>query len=1319
MKGIKIILILFLILKINLIKSQEPINIFIKNGDDLCKINNYLIPFSNSTLPIILNIQNGNYYSTCKIIINNINNLTIIPNNNKNNNNNNDNNDNKNNNINLIDIEFDFKDSNIEFLEINFKNQNNSKINIESSSIILSDILIDNSTIKFNEIFQYIITATNTTTSYSLLLYSIFSQSETNISIKNGIIESNGYYNSNLQLFSDGIEDLTNSITIENIIIKGFSNSKLLIEANGNQLIITNITITNCNSIVFISTQSIQSITINGILLIGNKNFILIYINKLCNLNIKNLLTSCDNGVNKNSALIKSSEYIELNNNNNNNNTTNYQINISNSKLHCFGNSIFKSSEIKIENVSILTNPLFQIDDSFFILNNSDLNMKSSSIVSISYFKVLSDYFFQLENQSNLVIDNCTFTNSTSGMISAINKSKVLLSSIVINNIQLDNIPFFNINNYSQLVISNSSSSSSNQYNGVIIGLNIKKYYGTNSPLILSTSNSIINIESLELSEISFNSNNKNNNYNVIAIINLFSSSLYIKNSIISHCYSTDSIFNSNDGTDFLVENVKFFQNFIISSQQSTTRKHNRIYLVKGWVNSFSPILGTYKSNNIILNSIISEDNLGSFWFSTNDKNLISNNLSLINSRVPINYFFGSLFSKNITFSNLSLKNNYFLNYLFDIYYGDLVLFENVTYFNNKVISTQGKDNWPFLNRYMSPMDLTYSQFRFLNNNQLKFKNFNVIDNHFFSSMIYIYESNFIFEIGNIEFNKFYNYSRTSFLISQHSIINLNKINFISNNSTYNILFDSDSDISGGGSSGNNNIKGENEIFGLIYTFNSNFTMDSGILLWNDFPFSNGSIINHACLSSSVHSYTLSIINSQISNSISNFGTLHLEFSMDKNNQVLLKNNTFSNNFAKTGSVLYVIGFGNIGNYNQSIFYNSNSFQNNSCIFGNSIISSGIPKIFPIEKIIVYGGDQIEINFPFIDYFNNPIDYIPGVKNLSISILNPSNSPNRIDQVFIPPNVISGIGTIFYTFNVSKEVEFKIFFLNFQDLNPIKVNVIGCSPFTFPDKQKGCSFCLIGSTVKKRYYYDDDDLIEPCKICPDSLTCENGDVYSHVGYYLINQDVSLVYQCALDMCLENNQCSNKNNYGDLCFECIDNDGNQVVSKNGIQCCSKFIGWLIIPIILIYLIFGLILSYIKYTVFNSLLLVLIFNLKTFLKLVKKLGLNLKFIEKFKLQSKLIQILNTDTSNSIYRNQFKWWNVIEIIRSIIFSILSISMIFSPNYYMLIIVSIQITPKLSPTAKKDQEVNADYANHRFHKEYFEWNYKAIDYDHSHIET
>ncbi|KAM9946129.1 hypothetical protein ACTFIT_004425 [Dictyostelium discoideum] len=40
-------------------------------------------------------------------------------------------------------------------------------------------------------------------------------------------------------------------------------------------------------------------------------------------------------------------------------------------------------------------------------------------------------------------------------------------------------------------------------------------------------------------------------------------------------------------------------------------------------------------------------------------------------------------------------------------------------------------------------------------------------------------------------------------------------------------------------------------------------------------------------------------------------------------------------------------------------------------------------------------------------------------------------------------------------------------------------------------------------------------------------------------------------------------------------------------------------------------------------------------------------------------------------------------------------------------------RITPKLSPIAKKDQEVNADYANHRFHKEYFEWNYKAIDYD------
>ncbi|EAL70311.1 hypothetical protein DDB_G0274837 [Dictyostelium discoideum AX4] len=50
-------------------------------------------------------------------------------------------------------------------------------------------------------------------------------------------------------------------------------------------------------------------------------------------------------------------------------------------------------------------------------------------------------------------------------------------------------------------------------------------------------------------------------------------------------------------------------------------------------------------------------------------------------------------------------------------------------------------------------------------------------------------------------------------------------------------------------------------------------------------------------------------------------------------------------------------------------------------------------------------------------------------------------------------------------------------------------------------------------------------------------------------------------------------------------------------------------------------------------------------------------------------------------------------------------------APNTKML--VDFKITPKLSPTAKKDQEVNADYANHRFHKEYFEWNYKAIDYD------
>ncbi|KAM9966314.1 hypothetical protein ACTFIR_006520 [Dictyostelium discoideum] len=34
-----------------------------------------------------------------------------------------------------------------------------------------------------------------------------------------------------------------------------------------------------------------------------------------------------------------------------------------------------------------------------------------------------------------------------------------------------------------------------------------------------------------------------------------------------------------------------------------------------------------------------------------------------------------------------------------------------------------------------------------------------------------------------------------------------------------------------------------------------------------------------------------------------------------------------------------------------------------------------------------------------------------------------------------------------------------------------------------------------------------------------------------------------------------------------------------------------------------------------------------------------------------------------------------------------------------------------------KKDNGVNIDYANFRFHKEYFEWGYKCVNYDLSRI--
>ncbi|KAM9981659.1 hypothetical protein ACTFIY_003977 [Dictyostelium cf. discoideum] len=40
-------------------------------------------------------------------------------------------------------------------------------------------------------------------------------------------------------------------------------------------------------------------------------------------------------------------------------------------------------------------------------------------------------------------------------------------------------------------------------------------------------------------------------------------------------------------------------------------------------------------------------------------------------------------------------------------------------------------------------------------------------------------------------------------------------------------------------------------------------------------------------------------------------------------------------------------------------------------------------------------------------------------------------------------------------------------------------------------------------------------------------------------------------------------------------------------------------------------------------------------------------------------------------------------------------------------------KIKPIIPQNMKKDHEVNIDYLNLRFHKDYFEWGYKCINYD------
>ncbi|KAN0027690.1 hypothetical protein ACTFIU_010669 [Dictyostelium citrinum] len=1240
-----IIIIIITIILTNIVKSQQITNYYINNdqGNDngngtvtnpfksLCQLNSILN--GSTTIPIIINIEYGIYNSTnCTFFLNNINNISIISNNNNNNNYNKNNINNYqnsiieniniyfyNSNIIINNLIFNFRNESLSIIKSNIvfyncvlnlnafdsaflfyriwesnakfinqskmTNKNNWELNLGESSLLVKDSLFDTililgskggNNISFeNSIFIdcYFGVAINSslTVNNSQIIYNnknhfntftTFSITQSTLTISNCIITSSSTkFGSSQIIYGDTVNPIT--VSLYNVTISNFVRSSLFSFSIG-IIKFQYVKFIECTSsdFFYLSGWNNLYLELNYVFVVTNDYNHFLNLkntnNNNLSINISNFKTSCSSiligntfskfiSTTTTTATASNENYFTTNFNNGSSvNDYPIQISVINSSLDCLGSMKFISSNVLFENVNIEAS----FESFLFYSKNSNLVLKSTSYVTKKFNNnnKIHGFLFVQESSSNLFLNNCKVENSSSPFLYSIDSYSNIENIKVIQS-------YSNLQDYFQL-----SNSSLNIINLLV------DYFNTPDSSLIYLYQSNVSIS---------NSTISNSLFGTKATVLGEDSNGIIDHLIITNCFSQSEFFSFSTFIKYLLHNF-FISNSLFTDNKGMGINESPFIIASNSIvklnscnfigNSFLPLINSTKSF-VTIDDIVFQNNSGSFLFSYYDYITNVTNFILKDCQIPLSFVFGLINTYyESTFNNITISNNY-LNQFFFFFSGkpsfDSTGIYNLTFTNN-IIILNVDDIYPFTFKTLD--NLPISLFIF-DGTLFRFQSSTFINNTFNSGLITSFNSTIAFSNCTINENLF---SRSpNLLYSNYSTIMFLDCNVCSNYAKNQINSFSPLTI---------------ESSGLMSFVNSGLTIDTCQFSNNTFPLSYGGIVYYFINQTNyLNTKKLSIKSSNFSSNIANIGgVFYFSGFMKTTRSYQIFKNKFYNNYGKTsGGVIYN------EDYNfpdpKNIYYD-NEFLDNFSSFGSNNISNAPSYIKFDENTYGYSDEYLNYEFYVIDILGNQATQVFGAFNTSIV-----SSDGQSSETFVTSVIYSGIGSFRYTFYSRDYNQFNITI--YIDDEPLMspISVIGCQRYKhYIGDSMNCTYCPVSSTL---VYYNGNN--ESCVQCDSSrMICQDEIFEALDGFYVINKHPQDVLECALDFCLKNNTCQpNERNLGDLCYYCSYGYEQQThtslnSAKIGIQCCSKFEPFLLIPIFMIFIIFGLVLSAFKYSMFSN-------------------------------------------------------------------------------------------------------------------------------------
>ncbi|KAM9955884.1 hypothetical protein ACTFIW_002090 [Dictyostelium discoideum] len=754
--------------------------------------------------------------------------------------------------------------------------------------------------------------------------------------------------------------------------------------------------------------------------------------------------------------------------------------------------------------------------------HSSELIIRNGVFIS-SIFKIKS-FMFYLEQNSRLVIINCQFIDSTTNIIFSRNSETVLQNS-----------------NFSNIIPHGGGDDTFNS-NSIfyfsksilqIENCNFNQTQTLSSLFYMDFSENVI-IKSTRFERVGdtiFKSYFSNNNI-IIDDIN------------VVNCSTTQSeLFFLTFSENVVIGNSTFGNNHGIGYNLFTINGCSHFEISKTMIsdNSFSSIFKESNSNAILLNSIISNGNtVDDFYKSSNCSSLSIDTFNFTNNYVNSIFTINKITSK-IQLSNIIITNNYFTK-IISKFNQSIIEINNLTFIDNILIAPQKYD--------LDGGGSGSGGGLFFENCQVISKGLQILNNEISVNLINLNDTILLISDGLFENNQI----SSNFIHSDFSTVALFNTKVLHN-------------------------QGGDVCSTLFVIHNSNINISDCEFSFNNlYKNGMGSIIN---FNKYLNKFTyFQIENSLFSFNIAKFGQLYFSGYLNDQDAFTNSNSTFSNktlisNHASSqGGAIFTENF--IFSLNISNILNSNHFDNNTSLCGDNF-SSSLKEIIFIETndtFLVNGVGTI-INYNAVDFYNNVFTTLSSPIQISITSL--SNN----ETLIFTEMIIGGKGSFLHTFIGPLYERFKIELNSIPYYSNVYLTLGGCLPFQYMNNLT-CEYCPIGSSYSNS--------IGQCLKCnPNAVTCVGSFVNVNTGYYMIDNEISMVERCANDMCLSNNQCQFKYSSGDLCFSCLDPDSSTptfIAAKHGINCCSQFKLWLIVPLLLLYLVSALVLSVIKLNLFTT-------------------------------------------------------------------------------------------------------------------------------------